>query len=90
MQCRKQAMLRMRKDYTEEQREEEKQRKLQEESDGLKNVSKNLLGDSFDDIDRAAIDWVPPVSFGLDNSVRLIDAVKEVGTESTENQGVVR
>ena len=58
MQCRKQALLRLRKNYTEEQREEERQRALQEESDGLKNVSKNLLGANFTDEDRAAIDWV--------------------------------
>ena len=58
MQCRKQALLRLRKNYTEEQREEERQRTLQEESDGLKNVSKNLLGENFTEADRAAIDWV--------------------------------
>jgi hypothetical protein len=58
MQCRKQALLRLRKNYTEEQREEERQRALQEESDGLKNVSKNLLGANFTEADRAAIDWV--------------------------------
>eukprot|EP01036_Dinobryon_divergens_P028325 gene28325-37256_t len=88
MQCRKQALLRLRKNYTEEQREEERQRALQEESDGLKNVSKNLLGADFTDADRAAIDWVPPVAFGLDNSVRLIDAVNEVGRQQDdESQG---
>jgi hypothetical protein len=64
MQCRKQALLRLRKNYTEEQREEERQRKVQYQSDGLKNLSKNLLGnETFDEEERAAIDWVGLVYF---------------------------
>jgi hypothetical protein len=78
MQCRKQALLRIRKDYDCEQRELKRQERLQGHSDGLKNISKNLLGLQFDDQEKKDVDWVPPTSFGLDNSVRLIDAVKEI------------
>jgi hypothetical protein len=51
---------------------------LSYKSDGLKNVSKNLLGLEFDNTERSNVDWTPPTSFGLDNSVRLVDAAKEV------------
>ena len=51
---------------------------LSYKSDGLKNVSKNLLGLEFDNMERSNVDWTPPTSFGLDNSVRLVDAAKEV------------
>jgi hypothetical protein len=78
MQCRKQALLRVRKEFDKEQRELERQKKLSGHSDGLKNVSKNLLGMQFDEDEKKQVDWVPPTSFGLDNSVRLIDAVKEI------------
>lgn len=81
MQCRKQALLRIRKNYTEETRERERQKHLLSTSDGLKNVSKNLLGNDFSDNERANVDWVAPTSFGLENSVRLVDAVKEVGND---------
>ena len=79
MQCRKQALLRVRKNYSEETRERDRQKSLLSSSDGLKNISRNLLGVEFNDSERANVDWVPPVAFGLDNSVRLVDAVKEVG-----------
>eukprot|EP00595_Chromulina_sp_UTEXLB2642_P002798 CAMPEP_0196766366 /NCGR_PEP_ID=MMETSP1095-20130614/23432_1 /TAXON_ID=96789 ORGANISM="Chromulina nebulosa, Strain UTEXLB2642" /NCGR_SAMPLE_ID=MMETSP1095 /ASSEMBLY_ACC=CAM_ASM_000446 /LENGTH=1353 /DNA_ID=CAMNT_0042128047 /DNA_START=972 /DNA_END=5034 /DNA_ORIENTATION=- len=78
MQCRKQALLRVIKDFAKEVDEEKKQKNLGYKSDGLKNVSKNLLGFGFDDEERTKVDWVPPTSFGLDNSVRLVDALKEV------------
>lgn len=78
MQCRKQALLRVRKDYDKEQREAKRQQQLSGHSDGLQNISKNLLGQQFDDDEKKAVDWVPPTSFGLDNSVRLIDAVNEI------------
>eukprot|EP01041_Mallomonas_annulata_P011295 gene11295-23634_t len=81
MQCRKQAILRDKKDYEEELREEERQRKVQYHSDGLKNISKNLLGFEIDAEDRIAIDWEPPKTAGLDNSVRLLDAFQNVSTD---------
>lgn len=85
MQCRKQALLRIRKDYDKEQREQKRQQKLQGHSDGLRNVSRNLLGEQFDDDEKKQVDWVPPTSFGLDNSVRLIDAVKELNPSVVSN-----
>lgn len=78
MQCRKQALLRVRRDYDSEQREARRRQMLEGHSDGLQNVSKNLLGQNFDDDEKKQVDWVAPTSFGLDNSVRLIDAVKEL------------
>jgi hypothetical protein len=74
MQCRKQAMLRSRVNYEEEAREEKRAAQLSYKSDGLKNVSKNLLGMEFTEQERAAVDWAPPTAFGMDNSVRLLDA----------------
>ena len=50
--------------------------------DGLKNVSKNIFGLEFDPDERKAVDWVPPTSFGLENSVRLVDALKQVEDET--------
>lgn len=85
MQCRKQALLRVRKDYDKEQREHLRQQKLQGHSDGLQNISRNLLGEQFDDDEKKQVDWVPPTSFGLDNSVRLIDAVKELNPSVVSN-----
>jgi hypothetical protein len=60
MQCRKQAMLRVRKNYTQEEREREKEKKLLNQSDGLSNLSKNLLNamGAGDDGERVNIDWV--------------------------------
>ena len=81
MQCRKQAHLRSRKDYEEELKEEKRRENASFKSDGLKNVSRNLLGLDFggDNADTGPpIDWAPPTSFGLDNSVRLADAATEV------------
>lgn len=85
MQCRKQALLRVRKDFDKEVREQKRQEMLSGRSDGLKNVSKNLLGMQFNEQEKAGVDWVPPTSFGLDNSVRLVDAVKELNLNSLEN-----
>eukprot|EP01031_Cornospumella_fuschlensis_P024357 gene24357-29442_t len=134
MQCRKQALLKVRREFAKEQLEIERQKKLEGHSDGLKNVSKNLLGgqalrrvwfhhyvltaihhDSscmvaanthlmitclhspttilqFDAEERGGVDWVPPSSFGLHNSVRLLDAVKELGgaVVGDEGEGVQR
>eukprot|EP01039_Chlorochromonas_danica_P010068 gene10068-11143_t len=78
MQCRKQALLRIRRDYNKEKLEEDRQRQLVGHSDGLSNISKNLLGMQFDEDEKKQVDWVAPTTFGLDNSVRLIDAVKEI------------
>jgi hypothetical protein len=86
MQCRKQAILRSRKNYDEENREKLKEKKLASHSDGLKNVSKNIFGLEFDEEERKAVDWVPPTSFGLDNSVKLVDAYKEVESKLDINQ----
>ena len=57
MQCRKQAHLRNRTDYEEELKEEKRKKAISFKSDGLKNVSKNMLGDS-DLEDSGDIDWV--------------------------------
>lgn len=78
MQCRKQALLRIRKDFVKEQKEMQRQQSLAGHSDGLKNVSRNLLGEEFDMEEKKAVDWVAPTTFGLVNSVRLVDAVKEI------------
>ena len=61
-------------------------------SDGLRNVSKNVYGLEFDDAERKAVDWVAPTNFGLDNSVALTDAYKEIDKSQltqgiTEQQG---
>jgi hypothetical protein len=113
MQCRKQAAMRSRADAAEQAREDAKLDQLGEKSDGLKNVSANLLammqGKTTDDGGAAAAaigtlcgrekgqtgsaraqpfsprvathlhgtDWKPPTTFGVDNSVRLIDAYKD-------------
>jgi len=77
-QCRKAALIRSKVQYSDEQKEIKRQEEISYKSDGLKNVSKNLLGLEFDDDERKAVDWVAPTSFGLDNSVRLVDALKEV------------
>lgn len=44
------------------------------------------MGLEFDDEERAAVDWVPPTAFGLDNSVRLYDALQEAEREGGGNQ----
>eukprot|EP01038_Epipyxis_sp_PR26KG_P010121 gene10121-13604_t len=84
MQCRKQAILKVRKNYAEELREQERIKKVEFKSEGLSNVSKNLLGMNFDEGERAVVDWVPPSAAGLDNSVRLLDAVNSIGGETAE------
>ena len=88
MQCRKQALLRVRKDFVKEQKEMKRQQALTGHSDGLKNISKNLLGEEFDVEEKKAVDWVPPTTFGLDNSVRLIDAVKEINASAVSENGM--
>lgn len=93
MQCRKLLLLRVRKDFSKEQAEIKREKSFLGHSDGLKNVSKNLLGEDIDLEEKRQVDWVPPTTFGLDNSVRLIDAVKQINpnavlqTESGELQG---
>lgn len=80
MQCRKQALLRSQADTAEAAKEAKRAEKLSYKSDGLKNISKNLLGGGFDEEDRKAIDWVAPTAFGMDNSQRLLDAYKDVAS----------
>ena len=79
MQCRKQALLKIHTDYGKELREKQREESISYSSAGLMNVSKNLLGQQFDEAEKAAVDWVPPTGFGLENSVRLVDAVQTVG-----------
>ena len=45
-------------------------------------MSKNIFGLEFDQDERKAVDWQPPSAFGLDNSVRLVDALKQVEEET--------
>jgi hypothetical protein len=85
MQCRKQALMRYRKNYEEELKEEKRTAALSYKSDGLKNVSVNMLGKEFDENERSALDWAPPTAFGLNNSVRLADAANE-GQQGTETR----
>ncbi len=70
MQCRKLLLLRVRKDFSKEQAEIKREKSFLGHSDGLKNVSKNLLGEDIDLEEKRQVDWVPPTTFGLDNSVR--------------------
>eukprot|EP00600_Ochromonadales_sp_CCMP1393_P006370 CAMPEP_0174967318 /NCGR_PEP_ID=MMETSP0004_2-20121128/7520_1 /TAXON_ID=420556 /ORGANISM="Ochromonas sp., Strain CCMP1393" /LENGTH=1434 /DNA_ID=CAMNT_0016216443 /DNA_START=463 /DNA_END=4767 /DNA_ORIENTATION=+ len=79
MQCRKQALLRIHKDYAKELKEERERHAIEGKSAGLSHVSKNLVGESFDETEKAAVDWVPPSTAGLENSVRLFDAAEEIG-----------
>ena len=55
MQCRKMAIMRSRKDYEEERKEELRQKRLMSKSEGLKNVSKNVYGLGFDDEERRQV-----------------------------------
>ena len=52
MQCRKQALLRYRRNYEDELKEEKRTAQLSYKSDGLKNVSLNLLGKEFNEAER--------------------------------------
>lgn len=87
MQVRKQALLKVRKDYVQEMQEQKREQAISYASAGLSNISKNLLGEQFDDEEKAAVDWVPPTSFGLDNSVRLVDAAESVGGFDMQSGG---
>jgi hypothetical protein len=60
MQCRKQALMRNREDVAEAAREAERQEKLLKKSDGLNNVSANLVGGKFGD-QKVEIDWVSSI-----------------------------
>jgi len=91
MMAKKQFLLRISKDYDRENREKQKEQELLGHSDGLSNISKNLLTNDIgleieeDDQNKTKIDWVAPTNFGLDNSVRLIDAVKEIGQANSHH-----
>ena len=71
--------------FEEEYKEKAREKRLSYRSDGLKNVSQNLLGLEFDEDERLAVDWTPPTAFGLDNSVRLVDALHEVEEDAHRN-----
>jgi hypothetical protein len=58
MQVHKQCLLRTMVNLEEELEESRIEKMLSYKSDGLKNVSKNLLGLEFDDDERKAVDWV--------------------------------
>lgn len=58
MQCRKQFLLKTRKNYAAEMAEQKRQAQLEYRSEGLKNVSRNLMGESFDEDEKEAVDWV--------------------------------
>lgn len=100
MQCKKQAQEKVIKNFQEELREQERLKsvsfgdceninncrlQLEYASDGLKNVSVNTYGKEFTEMDRKAVDWKPPTTFGLDNSVRLADQVNDLA--GVENSG---
>ncbi|CAM9659196.1 unnamed protein product, partial [Chrysoparadoxa australica] len=73
MYCRRAALKRMTRDIKEDAENED--RIMSQKSDGLNNVSANMLGESDDDDSsedsdesKEKIDWVAPTASGVDNS----------------------
>jgi hypothetical protein len=68
--CRRAALQRMTRNVKEDH--ENHQRIMAHKSDGMQNVSKNMIRDSDDSsdgsLDAAALDWSAPKQAGLDNS----------------------
>eukprot|EP00968_Pinguiococcus_pyrenoidosus_P009244 scaffold726_cov262-Pinguiococcus_pyrenoidosus.AAC.27 len=99
IQCRKQAILRYKRDFAKEAKEKKKAKKYN--SDGLQNISGTLLqamkqdSDSEDSgIDYARVgknadnytgetDWKPPDAAGLDNSISLVEAAQRVAGQAS-------
>jgi hypothetical protein len=83
-----QALLRTRKDYSKEVKDNEELSKYK--SDGLQNLSASLRSSFTDNIqeqtETSKISWEPPKTWGLDNSVRISDAASALEGNASDTR----